>query len=993
MCDPGGIVEDAIDVVTDVIDFVVDLVEDVIGWIYPMPEIPDYGDMIQDQIAKGVLLNKISANAHIPIIYGTRKVGGNVVFLETSGTDNEYLYMALVLGEGEINNITSIEINENTVTWSGSIADNTQRTVGSSDSNYYKADPTVDGSSAESLITIEPHFGSDSQSASTLLSGLSSWTSNHRLRGLAYIALKFKWNRDAFGSIPVVHAIVQGKKVYNPNLDGTLTGGSGSHRADTSSTWEYSDNPVYQLLDYLRNERFGMGIANSYFDSNFADWQTAGDVCDVNITPYSGASQIDLIDSHAGVDTSKKAIENVKELIKGCRGILNFTAGTYKMLVETTGSASITLTEDNIIGGVSVQSKNKNSRYNRVIVNYINPNKNYQSDQVQYPPIDDSAEASADQHSNMKTADGGALLEGRFDFSTITNPYQAQEMAEIILRRSRTSLDVSIKADGTALDLAIGDIVNITHATPSFSAKPFRVQGMSINTDHTVNLQLSEHQDSYYTFGTQTAVATIPDTTLPNPFSIQPPASLTLSDEMVAYNDGTVITKMNITVGASPDKFVKDYQVEVKLSTASNYTVLAIGSNTYFEMLNVLDNYTYNVRVKAINSLGVSSTYVSANRLIVGATESPEDVTHFSSEFIANNQLRLTWAPVSDIDLIYYAIRYQSVTTGATWQNSTNLVNVPRKDGTSVIVPNMKDTTFLIKAVDKLGNESINELLVVNDVESTNVLTNTTFNETPHFESGTYDETALTDDTDGNTIIKLDTITHFDSTIGNFDSPTGDFELGGTDSTSNPNYYTANINSVGYYYFYNTFDLGYKGHILFKIAITMKSDNNYSQFDDGDGYTLFEDHPSPFDGTTQTQCTSIIQVASSDDNATWSTYHNCTNSTYHGRYFKFRVKLASADNKSTPQITAMSGSTNLEQVMKSDNDVVSGTSAKVITFAKAFHATPSLTIIGQNMATGDYFTISSKSNTGYTVNFLNSSGSNVSRTFDWQAMGYGIKTT
>ena len=285
MCDPGGIVEDAIDVVTDVIDFVVDLVEDVIGWIYPMPEIPDYGDMIQDQIAKGVLLNKISANAHIPIIYGTRKVGGNVVFLETSGTDNEYLYMALVLGEGEINNITSIEINENTVTWSGSIADNTQRTVGSSDSNYYKADPTVDGSSAESLITIEPHFGSDSQSASTLLSGLSSWTSNHRLRGLAYIALKFKWNRDAFGSIPVVHAIVQGKKVYNPNLDGTLTGGSGSHRADTSSTWEYSDNPVYQLLDYLRNERFGMGIANSYFDSNFADWQTAGDVCDVNITP------------------------------------------------------------------------------------------------------------------------------------------------------------------------------------------------------------------------------------------------------------------------------------------------------------------------------------------------------------------------------------------------------------------------------------------------------------------------------------------------------------------------------------------------------------------------------------------------------------------------------------------------------------------------------------------------------------------------------------
>ena len=70
--------------------------------------------------------------------------------------------------------------------------------------------------------------------------------------------------------------------------------------------------PYFQLLDYLRNERFGMGIANSYFDSNFADWQTASDVCDANITPYSGASQIDLMDSHIVIDTSRKAIDNVK---------------------------------------------------------------------------------------------------------------------------------------------------------------------------------------------------------------------------------------------------------------------------------------------------------------------------------------------------------------------------------------------------------------------------------------------------------------------------------------------------------------------------------------------------------------------------------------------------------------------------------------------------------------------------------------------------------
>ena len=328
----GKIVEAVVDFVSDIVEVVVDIVEDVIGWLNPIPEIPDFGDNIADQNAKGVLVNKFSANSHIPVVYGTRKVGGNVVFLETSGTDNEFLYMAIILSEGEIEDITKIFVNDNEVTFDGDIADNTQRSVASSDANYFKAPD--DDSSAESLITIEPHYGTDSQTASSLLSGLSSWTSNHRLRGLAYIALKFKWNGDAFGSLPSVNAIVKGRKVYNPNLDSTVTGGSGSHRKDDSSTWEYSDNGIYQLLDYLRNERFGMGIANSYFDSNFADWQVAGDVCDTNITPYSGASQIDLMDSHPVVDTSKKAIDNVKDFVKGTRSFLNFSGGKYQILVE-----------------------------------------------------------------------------------------------------------------------------------------------------------------------------------------------------------------------------------------------------------------------------------------------------------------------------------------------------------------------------------------------------------------------------------------------------------------------------------------------------------------------------------------------------------------------------------------------------------------------------------------------------------------------------------
>ena len=152
----GDIIDSVVDIVEDVVDIVVDIVEDVIGWLIPQPDIPDFGELFAEQQAKGILVNKFTANAHIPIIYGTRKVGGNVVFLQTSGTDNEFLYMAIVLSEGEIHDISSIHVNDNAVTFDGDLADNVQRGVDSSDSDFRG---NLDDGTTESLITVEPHFG------------------------------------------------------------------------------------------------------------------------------------------------------------------------------------------------------------------------------------------------------------------------------------------------------------------------------------------------------------------------------------------------------------------------------------------------------------------------------------------------------------------------------------------------------------------------------------------------------------------------------------------------------------------------------------------------------------------------------------------------------------------------------------------------------------------------------------------------------------------
>jgi|TARA_R100001460_G_scaffold24926_5_gene50072 hypothetical protein len=675
-----------------------------VGWLFARsrkPDIPDFGTDDFDATEKGILVNKQSNDASIPVVYGERLIGGTRVFIEASGTDNEFLYVALVLCEGEINSIEEIRVDDKVVTFNGALTDNTQRTVASSDSNFFKADPNVEGSSAESTITIEPHLGSDGQSASSLLSGLSSWGSNHKLSGLCYLALKFKWNPDVFGGIPTVQAKVKGRKIVT--LASNLS----------EQTASFSSNPAFCLLDYLRNERYGKGIATSSLDlQSFYD---ASQVCVTQVTPFSGGSDINLFDCNAVIDTSKKVIDNVREIIKGMRGYLPYVQGKYRLNIETTGTASVSLTEDDIIGGYALASPSKNSKYNRVIVSFVNPDRNYQVDEIQYPAIDDSGYATADKHATMKSVDGGFLLEGRFDFRTLTSPYQAEEMAEIILRRSRDSLGLNVNCGFKAYELHIGDIVNVSISSLGFSSKAFRVISMSFNEDYTISLALVEYQASHYTFATKGQVASTPATNLPNPFSVQAPASVTLSDEMIEYADGVVLTRLNIVIGASTDKFVQYYQVEAKQSTESNFKIISNGTQLRHELLNAVDDVTYNVRVKAINSFGVSSSYTSASRKIVGATETPADVDDLSVSLVGSNQMELSWTPVADLDISWYEIRYQDVLSGATWNASSPLAKVVRRKSNSLTV-NAQTGSFLIKAVDKLGNASAEASIVTTNI-------------------------------------------------------------------------------------------------------------------------------------------------------------------------------------------------------------------------------------------------------------------------------------
>lgn len=944
----------------DFFDFVGDLVQDVISWIIPIPEIPD---IPQQEQAKGTLVNKQSNNAQIPVIYGERLVGGTRVFLETSGTDNQYLYGAIVLGEGEINAITEIKVDDEVVTFSGSFADGTQI--------------TSTGDRFGTTITIQPFYGTTGQSASSLLTTLSSWGSNHKLSGLCYIAFRITWDADKFTSIPKIQAKVQGKKVvsYNSSL--------------VAQTASYSTNPAWCLLDYLTDTTYGKGISVS--DIDLQSFYNASQTAITQVTPYSGGADINLFDCNSVLDTNQKIIDNVRFLLRGMRGFLPYTQGKYKLILEETGSASLNLNKDNIIGGIKLSSEKKNEKYNRININYINPEKNYEVDTVVYPETDSA-------HQTLKTEDGGFLQEFQLDLQMITNPYQALEFGKVVLNRSRNQLGLTLTANYSAMDLAIGDIVSVTDTILGMSAKPFRVVSMAINLNYTVQLSLIEHQDSWYTWETNTEQPVIPDTSLPDPFTVQPPSSLTLSDDLQELNDGTVITRLLITVGASTDRFVDDYEIEVKQTLDRNgdavvddFRIVSQGKSLEYQLLNAVDGGTYEVRARGINSLGVKSAYITGTRKVIGATEPPANVEEFSISLIGSDQMQLSWLPVADLDVESYEIRYQKVSSGYQWFNSTDLVRVPRRSANSIIL-NKIDAPFTlgIKAIDKLGNESLEPSLIV----SSNVTTQgykliNSISEHPNF-AGSFTNTFKRTDTGtitGDNVITLDTISKFDEGVGNFGDVDANyvFETGGINK---------NIIGSGFYDFSSTFTLPFIYDATFKIQLDMISDDPYDLFDFGRNEDLFENAKAPFDGNLPTNAGTNIQIGASetslDDISTFTSV--AQQGTFKGKYFKFRARLISLNNQSRALVKGLTVSLNLQNRQETGDDIASGTGTYSVTFTNPFYANPNVNITGQDMASGDYFVVANKSTSGFDVTFYNSSNSAISRTFDYQANGYGLKS-
>lgn len=83
--------------------------------------------------------------------------------------------------------------------------------------------------------------------------GTPGWGSSYKLSGLAAIGWSFLFDKDGkrFASgLPLIGAYGQWVKVYDPRLDDSQPGGSGSHVLGDESTYTWSENPALHAAMY-----------------------------------------------------------------------------------------------------------------------------------------------------------------------------------------------------------------------------------------------------------------------------------------------------------------------------------------------------------------------------------------------------------------------------------------------------------------------------------------------------------------------------------------------------------------------------------------------------------------------------------------------------------------------------------------------------------------------------------------------------------------------
>ena len=611
--------------------------------------------MDKDNFDTGIKANHSSTTSPLLVVYGERVVGGSLVFQAASGSSNQYLHLILAISEGEVDSLLETYINDEPLT----------------------------GSKFAPYVRVNFHSGTTGQAADVdTVDEITEWTIDHRLLGVAYAAVRLQYDPDVWTGVPDITFKIRGRKVYDPRTGATA----------------WSDNPALCIRDYLSHPIYGRGIAAaSLGDEDFIAEANYYDEL-VTVLDETGESiQHKRYTCNGVVNTDNPFMDNLSALRTCCRGWVVWSAGIYTLRSDKPDAAQFDFNETNIIGAWQVSPGSKSRIYNRVRCSFFNQDENWEESKT--------IVAS----NNFLADDNGVILESdiRLPFtSTIT---RARILSQFYLKQSRQPITASFTASLEALQVEPGDIVSITHRTPGWNAKLFRVHSMELKYEDVVEIVVGEYDTSVYTFDLETPPA-FPDTGLPDPFNAAPPSNLQLAsgtDHLMVAGDGTVITRIYASWDSPPSAFVREYELAYKLSSGQGYTVTRSSERQHY-ITGISDGASVDVRVRSIYASGSKSEWVEVTGyLVIGKTAAPAAPTSFSFASLRDYTREFSWTVnTTDLDAAGYKIRFSTNLTDE-WGAMTPLhVGLLTASPWETNLLNAGTYRFAIKTVDTSGNES-----------------------------------------------------------------------------------------------------------------------------------------------------------------------------------------------------------------------------------------------------------------------------------------------
>jgi len=651
-----------------------------------------------------------------------------------------------------------------------------------------------------------------------------------------------------------------------------------------------------------------------------------------------------------------KPLQTMKNLLTGAVGTVIWAQGQYYIYPGAyRAPEDYIITESDLAGPLGIQpAKSVRDKFNTVRGTFADPTDYWQP--VDFPAV---------KNSTALAADGRELVQD-IELLYTTSRATAQRLAKIHLEKELQGIIVNFPGKLTLFGFKPMDVVKLSISSMGWVEKEFRITKWEMSDNATINLVLREESAASYEWnsGMETVVDPAPNTLLPSPWNVPPPADLVLTDELLSSADG-IVTKLIADITPAPDASVINYDVDARIMGG---TFESIGHDLRCSLVGAQAGSIYEVRARAINSIGAKSAYITRQRLVMGLSAPPQDVTDFHINCIGT-EAHLSWTPLSDVGLSHYTVKFSPQVTGATWSSSVSLV--PQVSGNSVTVPAMVGT-YLLKAVRFGGKESINALAVVSAIAGITGLNAVELFEPHPAWTGSHTNTIIFD---GNLrLIENETMSDW-TTLAGIHS----LSYGLTGYAASGEYISDTTTDLG-----QVFTSRLTAQVLASAVNTLNVLSGWSSLSAVP--TLSGADPCEWDMSLQ-----VSYTASDPALNEWSAWQEFVVGDYSARAFRFRILLTSQRSYLLVSVSSLSIKIDMPDRVVSMMDVVCPAAGLVVPFSPPFRALKALAIDAQDCATGDYKTITNKSESGFTVRFFNASGTGVQRTFDALATGYGTQ--